>query len=274
MPDPYVCYRTPTPIRIDGKLEKPAWRAVPRSARFVDMVDGSPGLFDTRIATTWDHDNLYVAFWIEEPFLAAAKTQRDSLIFLENDVELFIDGGDCYYELEINAAGAIYEVLFVWQDAFGPGTRFEASELDVLKRGAMSFAGDLDRSGESFWQGTHRRGPRWAFRDWDLPGLRAAVTLQGTLNDDSDVDEGWQAELALPWSGFSWLANGRPVPPHDGDTWRVFFGRFEKLTLGGVEVQPHPAWVLTPHGVYDTHQPERWTEVRFSSQVAPAVGPA
>ena len=274
MPEPYLCYRTRAPIHVDGALDKPAWRPVPRSARFVDMVDGSPGLFDTRIAATWDDDNLYVGFWIEEPFLAAAKTARDSLVFLENDVELFIDGGDCYYELEINAAGTIYEVLFVWQDAFGPGTRFEGSELDVLKRGAQTFAGDYDRSGESFWQGSHLRGPRWAFRDWDLAGLRTAVSLQGTLNDDSDVDAGWQVELALPWSGFDWLANGRPVPPRDGDTWRMFFGRFEKLVLGGVEVQPHPAWVLIPHGVYDTHQPERWTEVRFSSQLAPATEPA
>jgi hypothetical protein len=27
---------------------------------------------------------------------------------MENDVEVFIDGGDCYYEFEINARGTIY----------------------------------------------------------------------------------------------------------------------------------------------------------------------
>jgi hypothetical protein len=33
-------------------------------------------------------------------------TERDSLIFLDNDLELFIDGGDCYY-----AAGCRESVL-------------------------------------------------------------------------------------------------------------------------------------------------------------------
>jgi hypothetical protein len=34
--------------------------------------------------------------------------------------------------------------------------------------------------------------------------------------------------------------------------------------VNGAEVMPHPAWVWTKHGVYDTHRPEHWTAVRFS----------
>jgi hypothetical protein len=44
----------------------------------------------------------------------------------------------------------------------------------------------------------------------------------------------------------------------------MFFGRFEKLEAAGAEIQPHPAWVWSPHGVYDTHLPERWPAVQFS----------
>ena len=84
------------------------------------------------------------------------------------------------------------------------------------------------------------------------------------LNDPSDTDKGWTVELAFPWKGMKWLANGRSLPPKDGDTWRVFFGRFEKLVFGEKEVNPHPAWVWSPHGVYDTHLPELWTPVQFS----------
>jgi len=50
------------------------------------------------------------------------------LIFRENDVEVFIDGGDCYYEFEINALGTIYEVFFIWQDAYKRGGRFDVPE--------------------------------------------------------------------------------------------------------------------------------------------------
>jgi len=46
----------------------------------------------------------------------------------------------------------------------------------------------------------------------------------------------------------------------------MFFGRFEKMTPGGAEVQPHPAWVMSKHGVYDTHQPQCFPYVHFSEK--------
>jgi Carbohydrate-binding family 9 len=95
------------------------------------MVTGDAAYFDTRAAALWDDENLYIAFWVEEPFVEATLTERDSLIFNENDVELFIDGGDCYYEFEINALGTVYKVFFVWQDAFHPGSRFDLPEFDI-----------------------------------------------------------------------------------------------------------------------------------------------
>ncbi len=263
--DDYICLRTSNPISIDGDLTKEPWSRATRSPRFGDMVTGDPGCFDTRAAALWDDQNLYVAFWIEEPFVEAALTERDSLIFNESDVELFIDGGDCYYEFEINALGTIYEVFFVWQDAYQKNPAFQAAEFDVGRRNAVTFGGDYDRQPKTFWRGTHPRGLRWAFLDWDFAGLRSAVRVDGKINDRSSVDRGWTVELALPWSGMSALANGRSVPPGEGDQWKMFFGRFEKLMAGGLEINPHPAWVWTKHGVYDTHQPDRWTPVRFSS---------
>lgn len=260
----YTCYRTRGPVRVDGSLTETAWRRAPQSPRFVDMVTGEPGYFDTRAAAVWDDECLYVAFWLEEPFVEAALTERDALIFNENDVEVFIDGGDCYYEFEINALGTPYEVFFIWQDAYTRGSRFDVSEFDLLSRKALSFGGNDDRQPETFWWGTHPRKGRWAFLDWDFPGLRAAVHVDGALNDRSAIDRGWTVELAFPWAGMAWLANGRSLPPKDGDTWRIFFGRFEKLNSNGVEVQPHPAWVWSRHGVADTHRPECFPYVDFS----------
>jgi hypothetical protein len=255
--DVYTCYRAP---------ESTDWEKVPHSPRFVDMVTGEPGFFDTRAAALWDDRALHVRFWIEEPFIEAHLTERDSLVFLENDVELFIDGGDCYYEFEINARNTVYEVFFIWQDAY---PRFAAEpEFDVLKRRALSFAGNEDRAGSTFWRGTHPRGPRWAFLDWDFPGLTTSVEIDGYLNDRTRVSRGWQATVSFPWEGMRPLANGRALPPKPGDEWRLFFGRFEKLMSAGREMEPHPAWCWTPHGVYDTHRPECWTRVVFSPETA------
>lgn len=264
----YTCRRARRAPVIDGVLNDPVWLKAERSPRFVDMVTGEPGFFDTRAAAAWDDEALYVAFWVEEPFVRARLTERDSLVFQENDVEIFIDGGDCYYEFEINALGTVYEVFFVWHDACGKGTRFDVPEFDLTSRRALSFAGNFDRQADSFWRGTHPRGPRWAFLDWDYPGLRTAVQVEGKINDDSVVDKGWTVEVAFPWAGMRWLADGRPLPPEPGDVWRLFFGRFEALRNGGREIEPHPAWCWNPHGVYDTHRPECFTYLHFSGEYA------
>ena len=41
--------------------------------------------------------------------MRATLSERDSFIWNDNDVELFVAGDDCYYELEINAFGTVYE---------------------------------------------------------------------------------------------------------------------------------------------------------------------
>jgi hypothetical protein len=262
----YTCYHTNEPFEIDGRLDKDVWQMAPKSARFVDMADGSPGYYDTRCAALWSDSYLYVGFWVEEPFILAEYKERDSIIFRENDVELFIDGGDCYYELELNAIGTIYEVLFIWRDAYRRGSRFDTAEFDILEKQPYTFGGDYDRTPASFWKGTHPRGTRWAYPDWDLPGLEVKTAIDGTINDNSDIDNGWTAEIAIPWEGLGVLAGDRPIPPTDSDIWRMFFGRFQKLSNAGEELNPHPAWVMSSHGIYDTHQPERFPFVSFSKR--------
>ena len=41
----------------------------------------------------WDDEALYVGAWMEEPQVVATLTERDSVIFHDNDFEFFINGG-------------------------------------------------------------------------------------------------------------------------------------------------------------------------------------
>jgi hypothetical protein len=260
---PYIAYQTRSPLQIDGHLDEPAWELAPKSPRFVDVVSGAPALYESRAAVVWDAAALYVGFWIEEPFVKAAQTERDALVFLDNDVEIFIDGGDAYYEFEINALGTIYEVFFIWQDAYTRGGRFDVPEFDLLSRKALSFGGNHDRSGAHFWHGSHPRRTRWAFLDWDFPGLQTAVQAVSNIMVDGAPRAGWTVELAFPWAGMAWLANGRSLPPQDGDLWRLFIGRYQQVHLSG---QDHTVgWAWDPIGSTDNHMPERFTPIQFSA---------
>jgi len=259
----YTAKKIPSSIQIDGDINKEEWKNAQWSKRFVDMVSGDAGMYDTSAALLWNETHLYIAFIAEEPFMVATQTERDSIVFLENDLEVFIDGGDCYYELEINAANTVYEVFFVWKDAYKKDGRFDIPLFDLHQPGAYTFGGDYDRTGKSFWKGTHPRGIRWAFTGFDMPGLQTAVQVDGTLNDNSDIDKGWSVEIAIPWSSLGLLANGRTIPPTNGDRWNIFLGRFQKLMASGIEVIPHPAMALNIHGIYDTHLPEKWSCIDF-----------
>lgn len=259
----YIAKKISTDILIDGNIQKPIWQKAQWSPRFVDMVTGHAGMYNTQAAVLWNETYLYIAFDAEEPFVEAKQTERDSIVFLENDLEVLIDGGDCYYELEVNAANTIYEVFFIWKDAYKKGGKYDIPQFDVHQKEAYTFGGDYDRSGASFWKGTHPRGIRWAFTNYDLPGLKTAVQIAGTINDNSDIDKGWSLEISIPWNSLTLLSNGKSVPPSNGDIWTMLLGRFQKLVIGGKEIQPHPAMVLTSHGVYDTHLPKKWSKIEF-----------
>jgi hypothetical protein len=259
-----VCHRAAGPIAVDGDLGKPAWRDVPRSPRFVDMVSGEPALYETRVACQWDDERLYVAYWAEEPQVRATLTERDSFIWNDNDVELFVAGDDCYYELEINAFGTVYEAFFVWQDALRRGSRFDRPELDLYSRDVDLLGGFQDASR---W-GRHPRGRRFAFLDFDLAGLQTAVRVDGRINDPTTTDRGWTVEMALPWKSLAFLFDGRTLPPKESETLRCDFSRFEALRVHGKALPENPGWSLNPHGVYDSHVPESFSVVRFTTQRA------
>ena len=256
----YTCYRAAGPILIDGKLDEPSWSRAPLSNAFVDIVTGAPAWFDTRVALLWDDDCLYFGFRAQETDVCASLTERDSKIYEENDLEIFIAGRDAYYEFEINARNTVYEVFWIWKDALQPGSLYHGRpEFDPVTRRTMV----LDGVGGH----VHPRGERWGFLDWDLPGLRTAVHIDGVLNSCAHTDRGWTAEIAIPWRSLAPLADGRSVPPRAGDVWRIDCSRFQKIGPQGEIIDPCAGWTWNRHGHYDSHIPELFPFVNFSAQI-------
>ena len=259
----YTAYRSSGKITVDGHLDEPTWKTIPRSPRFVDLISGKRAIHSTHAAVAWDDNNMYVAFWVEEPFVEATFKERDSPIYRNNDVECFIAGKDAYYEFEINSFGTIYEGFFVWQDSYVRGGFSEAAEFQLTNSGAQPF------NGVGFK--THPRGKRYAFLRWDFPGARSAVQIDGTINQNTDRDRGWTAELAFPWKGMKWLAkaDGRALPPKDGDRWRIDFSRFNQYKEAS-PANDSGGWAWSHHGIWDSHIPEAFPYVTFRNNKPPA----
>jgi len=236
-PKGYVAYRTVGLISIDGKLEERSWQDVPWTEYFADIegdVRPQPPL-RTRAKMLWDDEYFYIGAELEEPNVWGTLTNRDSVIFQDNDFEVFIDpNGDNheYYEFEMNALNTVWDLF--------------------LKK--------------PYKDG----GP--ALNEWDVAGLKTAVHVRGTLNDPRDADQGWSLEVAFPWKVLAEYAH-RPAPPNHGDQWRVNFSRVEwrhEVVDGKYRKIPGTKennWVWSPQGIVDMHRPEKWAYVQFSTGV-------
>ena len=241
-PRTYVCYRTPSPLNIDGKLQERAWKKAHWTKYFVDIrgAHGPKPRFQTRVKMLWDDRYFYVAAHLEEPNVWATLKKRDSVIYHDNDFEVFIDpDGDTqdYYEFEMNALNTVWDLLL---------TRPYRDKGDAVT-------------------------------DWDIHGLKSAVQVRGTLNQPGDRDKGWTVEIAFPWAALAECAH-KQAPPHGGEQWRVNFsrvewrvevknGRYEKVKDPKTgKPLPEDNWVWSPQGLINMHYPEMWGIVQFSEK--------
>ena len=221
-PKSYDCYRATTPIHIDGNLNDPAWRAAPWTTNFIDIQGSSQPRprFRTRAKLLWDDTYLYVAAELQEPDVHATLTQHDSLIYQDNNFEVFLKpfaDSSGYFEFEINA---------------------------------------LNTSWDLYMSKPYNKGGK-ADSSWEIPGLKTAIAIHGTINKSTDKDHGWTVEMAFPWAAF---ASRLPVTiPKIGDEWRFNFSRAEWKTG-----QPKSDyWVWTSQGAINMHIPERWGYLRL-----------
>ncbi len=79
------------------------------------------------------------------------------------------------------------------------------------------------------------------------------------MNDDSDEDEYWILEAAIPFANFSQVAKN--TPPKSDDAWHLNLNR-----LGGKTNQQHSQWSKT---LPSFHVPEGFGRVIFSERASP-----
>ncbi len=235
----YICKQSIEPLTIDGKPNEQSWELAQWTEDFVD-IEGNKRpkpQFQTRVKMLWDENYFYFYVEMEEPHIWAKLKQRDTVIFYDNDFEIFIDpDGDThsYYEFEVNAFNTVWDLM-------------------------------LTRA--------YRDGGQ-AIDSWDINGLKTAVHIEGTLNDPDDKDEFWAVEVAMPWKVLEEAAF-KGKAPKDRDTWRVNFSRvqwdtkiingsYQKIVKAGNKRPVEHNWVWSPQRAIAMHEPEFWGQVMFS----------
>ncbi|MEW6237874.1 MAG: carbohydrate-binding family 9-like protein [Candidatus Omnitrophota bacterium] len=234
-PKDYVCCRASSLMNIDGRLDESSWADASWTDPFQDIEgDKKPApRYATRAKMLWDDEYFYIAAYLEEPHVWGTLTERDCVIFNDNDFEVFIDpNGDNheYYEFEMNALNTVWDLFLPkpYKDGVEPQN------------------------------------------DWNIAGLKTGVHIDGTINDPSDEDKGWSLEIAFPWKALAQYAHC-PAPPQNGDYWRIDFSRVEwqiRIEDGKYRKVPRTKednWIWSPPGVIDMHRPERWGYVQFST---------
>ncbi|HET9960393.1 MAG TPA: carbohydrate-binding family 9-like protein [Polyangiaceae bacterium] len=222
-----------TKLNIDGKLDEEAWKEAPsapfsalsREQRRKKMgVDGS-------IHVLWDNDGMYLGFDVKDRNVTGGFSTDDKSpqLWKKDAVEVILDPeaeGDSkdYYEILVNPQNLVFDT--VYDDSSVPAD-----------------------------------GP-YGHEDWSA-GVKSAVTVHGTLDNDQDQDEGYVVEMFLPWKSFS---KAKKTPPVLGDTWRMNFYAINERDLVGWQSYP------TLRGPLQTSWFGRvtWAEKGFQIQAATA----
>ena len=239
IPRNYIVAKTEKPLVIDGLADEAAWDGAEFSQPFIDIEGDKTPKYETRMKMLWDDDFLYVFGKMEEPHVWGNLRQRDTIIFYNNDFEVFIDPSGSTYnygEIEINALNTVWDLL-------------------------------LDKP--------YRVGGIPVFH-WNLDELKSAIHIDGTLNNPNDIDEGWSIEIAIPMEALVELKGQRSSLPEEGEQWKMGFSRvnwqfdlhdgiYDRKKENG-KYLPEYNWVWSPQLVINMHEPEKWGIVQFTTK--------
>lgn len=250
-PPIYYCKRVNNSLVLDGNLDKDFWKDIPFTDSFLDISGPEYPVprFRTRAKICWDDSNIYIGALLEGDEIWANITSRDSVMYYDNDFEVFIDTCSCghhYMEMEMNALNTQWDLMLTKP---------------------------------------YRDGGR-SISAWNMNGLETAVHVEGSLNTPSENNKFWSVEIKIPFAGLYeayCLEENQPElercypcrnAPKAGEFWRMNFSRvqwkvskelrYDKITDESGKWLPEDNWVWAPTGLIDIHCPEFWGFVFFT----------
>lgn len=195
-----------------------------------DAVTGNPGTFQTTVQTLYDERFFYVRFLCEDDSIFGTFTERDSPIWNEECVEIFINPTGSqhqYYEINVSPANVIYDSVIL--------------NNRTPERPGSNFIG---------------------LPEWSPARLKTEVNVTGEWNTPG-AGEYWEALFAIPHRALLGAPN---QPPSPGDRWRINFYRIDRASPDSKGESY--AWSTTGSTAF--HLPWRFGTIVFAAGPGPA----
>ena len=169
-------------IIIDGKADDIAWQNV--KAYSFDTFYGAEKTTDTQKTSwkiLWDHKKLYVLFECEDKFITAEEKQRDGAPYEDDCAEIFLIPSPHNIHLHFGFELNLYKT---------------ANDFVYLN--------NINQGG-------------WVSIKSYNPDYEVGVSIEATLNNNSDEDKGWTMEMAIPFEVFH--SAGTFIQAEEGAVW-------------------------------------------------------
>ncbi|WP_312482768.1 carbohydrate-binding family 9-like protein, partial [Sphingobacterium multivorum] len=175
-PETYYVHPATDAITIDGKDDEASWSKAPWTDSFKDIegLNKPVPTFKTQVKMLWDKENLYLFAKLQEPHIKGYLRQKDTIIYHDNDFEIFLKPNlfsPEYIEIEINALNTVMDLLMTKPYRFGGRANL----------------------------------------NWDTKDIETAVYHAGSINNPQDKDEFWTVEMKIPVKSLKYFGEGNQI---------------------------------------------------------------
>ena len=195
----YTAKKATSLITIDGKNDELDWTKAETQTfnhfYYHDSIKEANDEQLTEFQMLWDEEYLYVFFKCSDKYVTARELVRDGAPYMDDCAEIFLS--------------PVPEQLSMH----------------------MGFEVNLFKISNDFWYMTdYFKGQTGNLKAFN-PEFDVEVVIDGTLNDNSDIDQGWTMEMAIPLKLFRMLDTYAPV--QKGTKWTFLALRQDRNEVDG-----------------------------------------
>ncbi len=213
---------------IDGKLTEADWKKTrPYLLDHFYRVEQLSDKQETRASMLWDENYLYFSFEAEDQFITAREKDRDGTPYFDDCAEVFLiptaDKINFHFGFEVNLYKTSNDFVFL-----------------------NSFYDDYNV----------------VVKAYD-PDFEVGISIDGTLNDNSDIDRGWTMEIAIPITALRTVGKFKPLT--SGTKWAFLLVRQDRNDPEGDRRSTSTLYSLSQN-FKDVHDPQFFGLMEFVDQ--------